>query len=105
MVCDHTPIFTSVANILQRKPHGRWRCVCFIATKNYEVCLVNGSTRSVYVMGLFECCVFSMNGQLEQLEEENNILSRWKPHDKEYEEVRTELLRRYYRLVQPCGLP
>ena len=50
-------------------------------------------------------CVFSMNGQLEQLEEENNILSRWKPHDKEYEEVRTELLRRYYRLVQPCGLP
>ncbi len=38
-------------------------------------------------------CVFSMNGQLEQLEEENNILSRWKPHDKEYEEMRTELLK------------
>jgi len=51
-----------------------------------------------YVSVLFGCCVFSMNSQLEQLEEEHGILSRWKPHDEEYEELRTQLLRE--KLVQ-----
>lgn len=47
----------------------------------------------VHVNVLFGCCVFSMNSQLEQLEEEHDILSRWKPQDKEYEQLRTQLLR------------
>ena len=41
-----------------------------------------------------------MNDQLEQLEKENGILSRWKPHDKEFEELRTQLLKE--KILQVC---
>lgn len=86
--------------ILQRGPYREWRCVHFITTKDDEVCfgysirLTNGDIVSVlWLLQWFGCYLLSVNGQLEQLEKEHNISSRWKPDDKDYEELLTHLLK------------